>query len=326
MHDLAIVFIYTNKDPITNINLQSIIDNNPNIPVIEVNYKDYNDPILFLGYKPISKWTIRKLWYSCDSIFLYWYLNTEFRAKNYIIVEWDTYCNNVSFQQFLGDQVLTNKGITSSKIIDIFSDPYDVWFTNEDNKKILYSLFGSKYIRKYSPMSCTTISNDCIIDIIEYLKKHPEANDLYIETKFATIANFLGYPIDEYVGKFYNHITYHENTCENIIKKLYGHSLDGIFHPIKRYQIYRKYFTNTNYISNNQNIKIHHAIYGSFLDLTQDMNFFIDNNIQNITIDNNIAGDPAPFRSKQISIRYEKNGQIYDKIIDEGENLDLSSL
>lgn len=325
MHDLAIVFIYTEKNTITNINLQSIIENNKDIPIVQVNYRDFNQAIPFLGETPLNKWSVRKLWYSCDSIFLYWYLNSSLRAKNYLLVEWDTYCNNVSFHKFLGDQIFTNTGLTSSKIINIDSHPHDVWFTNNENKKILYSLFGSKYIRKYSPMSCSTISDECVNAIIHYLKNNPIANDLYIETKFGTIANYLDYPVESYHGKFYDYITYHENTCENTIKKLYGHSLEGIFHPIKKYQIYRKYFANNN-TKKNKDIKIHYAIYGSLLDLTKDMNFFIDNNIDNITIDNNIGGDPAPFRSKQMMLRYEKNGQIFEKVVNEGENLDLSDL
>lgn len=329
-NDYIIVFIYTNKDLITSINLDSIKLNNPHTKIIDINKNDFhNIHFDFLGKKPITQWSVRELWYSCDTIFLYWYLsNQHIRAKNYIIVEWDTFCYNTSFIDFFGDEILNNRGLLSAKTITKNTHPNDYWFTQQKNNNFLNNELGLSHIKKYSPMSCSTISDGCVLEIINFIKHNPEANSIYIETKFASIASFLGYEIKSYNNNLSEYISYHENITAQKLAKLSNNgqnkNFQGIFHPIKKYNIYRKYFMPNNIINNDQ-IKIISAIYGSGIDLQEDITHIFAQ-IDEININNDIGGDPAPYKKKYLFLTYEKNGQIYKKIIPESSVLNKKTL
>lgn len=327
MHDFIIVYIYTTKDLITQTNLDSIKKNNPGVPIFDICSKDFTEPISFLDSKPPSQWKSQDLWYwGCDSLFMFWYLISNIRAKNYLIIEWDTYCNNISIKDFIGEDIIANNsGITAAKVIDKQNYPSDIWFVQQKNNDLLNNLYTITNTIKCSPLCLTLINDKCINDIIQHIKLYPEANKLYVETKFGTIAKYLGYEVKEYPQKLSEQISYHENICENFIKK--SSSLDGLFHPIKKLSIYRKYFqSNQNIINNNLGIKIHSAIYGAATDITQDLNILLNHQQKLIKIDNKIAGDPAPYKFKKLYLKYEKNGQLYEKVINEGENLELESL
>lgn len=332
LNDYLIVFIYTRKDNITSINLDSIRYNNSNIPIVEVHTSDFQNIYYdFLGKKPIVNWSIRELWYSCDNIFLYWYLsNDHIRAKNYILIEWDTFVHNTSLIDFFGNQIIENEGITAAKIITKTKEPNDYWFTQQKDNKLLNHFYGIEHTKKYTPMSCTTISDKCVQDIIAHIQNNPECNQLYIETKFATIASYLGYPLQQYNNNVSNYISYHENICERTLAKLTNNgnnkNFQGVFHPIKKYSIYRKYFMNQeNNYQLKDNINIISAIYGSGIDLKEDIIDLLSKK-NNISINNEIGGDPLPHKKKSLFLTYEKNGQIYRKIIPESSTLDLNNL
>lgn len=331
-HDYILIFIFTRKDNITSINLDSIKKNNPNIPIVEINKSDFDNIYYdFLGNKPIKDWSIKELWYGCDNLFLYWYLsNDNIRAKNYILIEWDTYCHNISFLDFLGDQIITNDGITAIKTISKKNEPNDYWFMQQKDNIFLNSIFGTEHSKKYTPMSCTTISDKCITDIINYIKENTESNKLYIETKFSSIASFLGYPVSQYKKNLSNYISYHENICDRTLLKLSDNTKNknftGIFHPIKKYTSYRKYFIEHNVDnSTKNNINIISAIYGASIDIKEDIIDLL-NKQKYIDINNEIGGDPAPHKKKTLYLTYEKNGQIYKKVIPEYSVLDRDNL
>ena len=72
MNDLAIIFMYSNKDLITSINYTSIKKHCHDKPVYEIHQNDFsNDYYNFLDYKHISEWSAHDIWYwGSDNIFL----------------------------------------------------------------------------------------------------------------------------------------------------------------------------------------------------------------------------------------------------------------
>lgn len=328
MHELAIVYIYTTNDRLTQINLNSIKQNNKNIPIFSISKDDFrNIHYNFLGATPISDWHGWQLWWKCDNIFLYWYLQNQDFAKNYVLVEWDTYCNSTSIIDFFGEQIHHNTGILSCSVNNISDIPNDEWFKHQpQNIELLHNHYSDDIIYKISPMSCTTISNDCVRGILDSIKQIPELNNIYIETKLGTIAKSLGFDVKPYTQKyqipFHKYISYHENICERTLKAIsIEPQFKGIFHPVKRYDIYHKYF-NSNIITLPKNIQIHKMIYGSNLDVTKN-GIDIINKCSKITANNHLFGDPAPSCIKQLTIIYEENGQLHETTILENESINF---
>ena len=66
------------------------------------------------------------------------------------------------------------------------------------------------------------------------------------------------------------------------------------------------------------NIEIHSALYGEENKWT-DVKHILDNNI-NIKINNELFGDPSPFKLKQLKVEYSLNGEKIYRIINEHEN------
>lgn len=327
MLDYIIVYIFTADNIVTNINFDSIKKYHNNI--VKINHKDFNDIYYpFLGEEPISKWNKNQLWYSCDSIFLYWYLSNKYeRAKNYILVEWDTYCHNTSIIDFIGKDIIdNNNGIISSTILFYKDNPNDYWYKRQNNMALLKKYFSDSEISKYSPMSCSVISDNCINDIIDYIQEYPEINSIYIENKFPTIAKKLGYSLTPFNNNLKNYISYHENICSSKIQQLYKDNLldRGVFHPIKKINILDKFLLKQ-MNPNKKNIEIINATYGAYIDVTKEIGYLLSKN-NKLDSNNNISGDPAPGVRKKLTINYKKNNQIYTKTVPENSSLNIDDL
>lgn len=329
MQDLAIIFIYTKFDEITKINYNSIVDNHPDTPVYKISQNDFDDyHYTFLDLRPLKYWNGGEIWFwGSDNIFLYWYLSQNIRAKNYIIFEWDTFVNNCNIYDFYGKENLQgNTGILTPLLAEQSKDPWYYWFQFQADNKLIKNFYGYKNFCCSTPLCGTVISDECISSIIEHIKKYPFANKIYVETKFSTIAKYLGFTIKEIDNKR-SYISYDTNICNNLLKSLKSKnkSNNGIFHPIKNIQTVKEFFNMSNEKSLDAT-KITKAYYGIITDAKPAIQSLLDLGINEIEVNNTLGGDPAPGVNKKLYIEYEKNGQLFSKEFDERSVLNIKDL
>lgn len=330
MDDLAIIFIYTKQDFITKLNLQSIKDNNPGIKVYPICQKDFEHcHFQFLDIKPVKYWTPHDIWYwGSDNIFLHWYLTKNIKAKNYLILEWDTYVNNMSVYEFFGkDNLLDNTGITGIKYVTYDNNPEYYWFKEQKDNKFIEDFYKFHNFKCITPLCGTVISDKCVNGIIDHISENTFGNKLYVETKFATIASYLGFDIRKYDRDMEHLISYSEDVIKNTLKFLNKPDQNrGMFHPIKNISVVNSYFKQTkeNIMSDS---RIHKAVYGRVVDVKESINKLLAiNPKEKIQVNNFLNGDPAHGMAKSLYLTYEKNGQIFEKVIPENEFIDFDSL
>lgn len=331
MNNLAIIFIYTKKDDTTAINLQSLKDNNPNIPIFSICQKDFEQcHYQFLDIKPIKYWSAHEIWYwGSDNLFIHWYLTTKFRAKNYLIIEGDTFSKNISVYDFFGNSILdTNSGITGINYRSYDSEPNYYWFKEQYGNQFIHNIYTTQHLKSCTPLCGTLISNNCIESIIQHISENYFANKIFVETKFATIASYLGFNVGSYEKDLSSYINYSFDLIKNnILDLMKNDNLSGIFHPIKNLDIFNKEISKQSVESllNNKNIK--KALYGKIIDIKEPINklhSIIPN--EKIKINNFLGGDPAHGIRKELYLTYEKNNQIYETTIPEDEFLDFEKL
>lgn len=328
MDDLIIIFIYTKKNDITNINLSSLKKNNPTIQIVDICQDDFIDiHYKFLDERPIKFWKPHDIWYwGSDNIFLYWYLSSTLRAKNYLLLEWDTFAFHTSVVDFFDQTDITeNTGIKAINYVRYKDNPFYHWFKEQKNNAFIKKIYTYDNFACCTPLCGTLINDHLVQKIIEHLQEHAYANKFYVESKFATIANYLGFPISEYKTNHKYHISYSENICNNYLQEIEYNtwSKNGIYHPIKDTQTIRRFF-----MSNNINMsRVHKAMYGRVVDVKQAINKLKDiNPDEKIYVNNFLGGDPAPGVGKYLYLTYEKNGQIYEITIPENEMIDWEKL
>ena len=333
MDDLAIIFIYTNKCPLTDINYQSIQKYSDGAKVYAIHQNDFaNNFYDFLDYRHISQWSGRDVWYwGSDNIFLYWFLsNPDKRAKQYLILEYDCYVtNSIKDTLHIDNNIIQNHdGIISANTIFAANHEESYWwFEAQRYQPLIDKHYGWNNFAAYSPLCGTMISDNAVHRVVEECKKIPLVNKIYVETKFATILKYLGFQVDNFDAgdvSLEKYITYDARDCLSHIIDLSQKQqpLTGIFHPIKDIRILERYFMNK--------IKkqdINQALFGQLNDVTSSLNFLKQHtDLKHFVVDNSLFGDPSPGFPKRLYLTYKKNGQIYHKIINEDEMLVLEGL
>lgn len=334
MNNLAIIFIYSNKDQLTDINYNAIKLHARNIPVYAVHQHDFTQNYYpFLDCQHISEWRGLDIWYwGSDNIFLYWYLsNPDKRAKNYLILEYDTHANE-DICDFLGldEQYLQNhQGLSSPNTIFAISNNNYWWFRCQKEHPLIKHIYGVKNFCACSPLCGNLISDDAVLTIVDHLKDNPGSNKLYVETKFATILKFLNFDVLNFKStnidiSLTNYVSYDSNIVQRTIHHLQKHNtkISGVFHPIKDIKILRRYFMDSHILKKD----IHHVYFGAIYDSKPSIDKLMQAGLNKIIVDNSLCGDPAPGCRKKLYIKYEKNGQILDAVIDENQTLDIKSL
>lgn len=329
MHKLIVIFIYTRKDEITQINLDSLKKNNTDIQIIDICQHDFIDyHYRFLDDKPIKLWKPHEIWYwGSDNIFLYWYLsNPKIRAENYLILEWDTFANNQSIIEFFGEsELINNTGIKTINYIKYKDNPFYHWFKEQRDNNFIRDIYTYDNFACCTPLCGTLINDNVVQAIISNIQEHKYANKFYVESKFATIANYLNFTTQEYSLNRKNFISYSENICNNYLNEIEKNnwSKNGIYHPVKKHTTIQRYF-----MSNQINIsKLHKAMYGKIVDVKQSIEKLLSvNPNEKIQINNFLGGDPAPGVGKYLYLTYEKNGQIFEMTIPENGALDIKNL
>lgn len=333
MNDLAIIFIYSNKDLVTSINYASIEKYCRGKPIYAIHQNDFpNNYYDFLDYKHISEWRGDEIWYwGSDNIFLYWYLsNPDKRAKNYLILEYDTYaCQDIlDFFSIDSEFLRSHSGLASSNTI--FAKTHNAsywWFETQRFNPIISNFYGLDNFAAASPLCSTLLSDDAVSSIVEHLQTYPQNNKIYVETKFATILKFLDYNLLNFKNNISDYITFESGRCLEHIRKLAPTPgtlvTTGVHHPIKDPQTLWKYFIDTESVLKE---KIHKAYFGSMNNAKVAIETLQNAGVNQITVDNSLCGDPSPRSSKKLHIEYEKDGQLYTKILNELETLDLDQL
>jgi len=329
MDDLIVIFIYTKKDEITNINLSSLKRYNPNLKIIDICQHDFVDlHYKFLEDKPIKLWQPYEIWYwGSDNLFLYWYLsNPSIRAKNYLLLEWDTFCYNKSIIDFFGENdLLENIGIKTINYVRYKDNPFYHWFKEQKNNRFIKEIYTYDNFACCTPLCGTLINDNVVESIIEHIKQHKYANKFYVESKFATIANLLNFSVQEYSRNHKHYISYSENICNNYLNEIESNnwSKNGIYHPIKNIKTLKRFF-----MSNQLNIpNVQKAMYGKIVDVKAAIEkLYSINPDEKIQINNFLGGDPAPGVGKSLYLTYEKNGQLFDITIPENGILDIKNL
>lgn len=336
MNDLAIVFIYSHKDLLTSINYGSIERHSRGIPIYAIHQNDFpNNYYDFLDYKHISEWRGEDIWYwGSDNIFLYWYLsNPDKRAKNYLILEYDTYaCQDIlDFFGIDSGFLDSHSGLSSANTIFAKTHGYGYWwFDVQKFNPIISKFYGLDNFAAASPLCSTLLSDNAMHDIVEHLKTYPQNNKIYVETKFATILQYLKYNVLNFkntVNNITDYISYDRYKCLENIRRLAptpGALVStGVHHPIKDIQTLWRYFMDTESIPKDQ---IYKAYFGSLYDSKIAIETLQKAGINTIMVDNSLCGDPAPGLNKKLYIEYEKDGQSYTKILNENDILNLNEL
>jgi hypothetical protein len=328
MNDVAIIFIYGQKNHITSMNYQSIIQHSAGCDVYTSNQYDYpNHYYDFLNRLHISEWNKEQIWWSCDNLFLYWYLaNPDKHYKQYIIIEDDTYANQniLDFLQIDRDWINNHNGIASAKTKKYADDKDYHWFKQFSTNPVIKDVYTLENLASCSPICCTILSNDAVQSIVEEMKKHPLINTVFSEIKYASILNYLQkYQLSNLNNKVSEYITYDETLCLQSIENYADiGNLSGVFHPIKNINTLHQYFLNKFKADNNYT----QALLGISLDAMPFIEKAYKTGQNNVTVDNNLCGDPAPGVAKKLRIIYEKNNVQYIKYYDENSTLDLRDL
>lgn len=337
MDDLAILFIYTNKCPLTGVNLESIQKHSDGAKVYPIHQNDFpNNFYDFLDFRHISQWNGDDIWYwGSDNIFLYWYLsNPDKRAKQYLILEYDFYATQ-SIRDSLGidnNMIQNYNGIASP--YTMFAKNHGTsywWFEAQKHHPLINELYGWANFAACSPLCCNMLSDDAVQAIVKHLKEDSSiSNKLYVETKFATILGYLkNFKIESFNNGLKNieqYISYSPEICLDIIIKNFDKKSipKGIFHPIKDIKILEKYFMK-HFKYNKKDI--HKVLFGQMHDVTSSLNFMKDKlKVKSLVVDNLMFGDPSPGFHKELYLTYTKNGQIHHKVIQEDETLIFEEL
>ena len=334
MDDLAIIFIYSNKDKLTDLTYNSIVNNSRGYKVHAIHQNEFiNDFYDFLDYRHISDWGGGEIWYwGSDNIFLYWYLsNPDKRAKQYLILEYDTYAASDILDFFqIDDQLLKNhNGIISANTI--FDEKYKKfhywWFDVQRKHPLIKNIYTTSNFAACTPLCSNMISDDATQAIIKHIQEIPHANKIYVETKFATILKYLGFEVSQYkkpeeIDDMSIYISYerwicHQTLCNQQIRPISKH----VYHPIKDPEtIWSFFMTEKEIVKEN----VHKAFFGIINDAKPAIDLLHQGGVDKILIDNSLCGDPAPGLRKYLTITYEIDGQNYTKKIPEGTVLDLS--
>jgi len=329
MNDVAIIFIYGQKNHITSVNYQSIIDHSSGCDVYTSNQYDYpNYYYNFLNRLHISEWNAEQMWWACDNLFLYWYLsNPNKNYKQYIIIEDDTYANKDILDCLQIDQHWINhhNGIASAQT-KIYSDDKNYhWFAQFSTNPVIQNIYTTENLASCSPICCTVLSNDAVQSIITEIQRHPSINSVFAEIKYATILRYLQrYQLSTLNSDIGKYITYDENLClQSMENNLNLSNPSGIFHPIKKIDTINKYL-------NSNKLHIHNHCSQALLGISFDAKFAIEQAYKtgqnSLIVDNNLCGDPAPGVPKKLRIVYKKNNTKHTKYYDENSSLDMKDL
>lgn len=336
MRDLAIIFIYSHKDLLTSINHSSIEKYARDTPIYCIHQHDFtNHYYEFLDYKHISQWPGYDIWYwGSDNIFLYWYMsNPDKRAKNYLILEYDTYaCEDI--RDFLGlDDTTLNNHSGISSVYTIFAKTFGFgywWFDVQKYNPIFSKFYGLDNFAAASPLCSTLLSDDAVLGVIDHLKQYPQHNKVYVETKMATILKYLKFNVLNLKTRVTNpreYISYERQICIDNIRKLAPNPGDlvnsGVHHPIKDPATIWRYFMTTQSIEKD---KLYKAYFGALYNAKPAIETLDKAGVSRIVADNSLCGDPAPGQRKKLYIEYEKDGQKMSKIFNENDHLDFDSL
>lgn len=337
MNDLNIIVIYTEKDKLTSLLYDSIIEYSGRNKVFFIHQYDFAKHFYpFLDKRHISDWNGQEIWYwGSDNIFLYWYLsNPEHRAKQYLILEHDTYANTdiLEFLNIDQDFINNHEGIASPGIIHYKTNKmYYWWFDCQKDNQIITEIYGQENLSACRPLCGNIISDNAVQAVVEHIKDFNAANKIYVETKFATILNKLNFQLTNINNStlsqpLSNYITFSEQVCENTIVQNISNNVNnkGVYHPIKDIKIIEENALNK--VDTINYPEISQALYGKLVDVKDLIQACHKKGVRRISVDNFLGADPVEGQPKKINITYKKAGKIYHIEYQEGDEIDMDKL
>ncbi len=183
IHDVAIIFIHYDDDPITMRNFLSFKDKNPDVPIIPLASAN-SWPLIPLGNSFVSEKLTPKqdAWGNVDIMIYDYYLNKEIESKRWVIAEWDTFCN-MSVREFYKDVWDQDISTASIRIKDI--DPDWHWW-----KCQLPDRFAP-FATGFDPIASLMFS-DLALGAISRLHLISQL-DVFAELRIGTYAKFLNF-------------------------------------------------------------------------------------------------------------------------------------
>lgn len=328
MNDLAIIFIYKQKNKFTNIAYNRLLRFGSGRDVYAINQYDFGDYYYpFLDINHINDWSSREIWqWGSDNIFLYWYLSDIHNSKkynNYLILEDDTIAND-NILEFLGidDNWLQQNDMSAVNVLFSNNTPATTyqWFDEQKQTPIVQNKYGHNNLVACMPLCCTLISQQSVEIIINHIKDNNSANKLHVETKFSSILKYHNKTakISPYKNKeLKQHIHFLPEFPNTILQK--GHK-KGVFHPVKDIYTYSKFFTETVDIQ-----AASHIFTGRATDVTDQVQNLLKNQTKFI-VNNSIFPDSLYGHNKNLYIEYTKNGEKHTIVLPENSIFDPSDL
>ena len=333
MNDLNIIVIYTKKDSLTSLLCDSIIENSDNSKVFFIHQYDFQHNFYpFLDNRHISDWNGQEIWYwGSDNIFLYWYLShPEHRAKQYLILEHDTYANTniIDFLNIDKTFIENHEGIASPNIINYTTNKlFYWWFDCQKDNPIITEIYGQDNLSACRPLCGNVISDNAVQAIVKHIKEFNAVNKIYVETKFATILNKLNFKLTNLENpalqhSLDNYITFDAKICQSAMANSISNK--AVFHPVKNKETLFKYKLNN--LHNINYREINQALYGKLVDVKDIIESLHNQGLSRISVDNFLGADPVEGQHKKINIIYKKSGKIYSIEYAEGDEIDMDKL
>jgi len=220
MFEAAVLFLCYKDDEVTREHLARFRRFHPDIPVIAISGLDS------IGYclprEPVGLWSMvtdngqNKVaaWGNADLMVYDWYLSQiEIKAKRWLIVEWDTYCN-ASLKDYWAS--IWNVDLGCQEI----RSPGDSWCWFHDGSEVPGEMEPCGVLYP----ACLLISDKCLKAVAEYVKQHYFKG--FSELRLGTVAKHLGFSPTP------NLCQLGEVDCDAVAWDRDTNS-PGIWHPIK---------------------------------------------------------------------------------------------
>jgi hypothetical protein len=182
--DLCILFLYHKCDALTLSHLARLRESNPDASIIPL-----TDGVPELIPDSVDVSTLPAFseaagkWRSIDGTLYRWFVNREFDARRYVVIEYDCQCN-VELRAYYD-----SAGPADVVGVDFFTrneNPRWDWFKENEVNKLPVS--DRPYASGIVPFTCTMFSHEALLAIVSAVTK----NDVFCELRLGTAVNKLG--------------------------------------------------------------------------------------------------------------------------------------
>jgi len=218
VHDVCILFLHHRDDELTRYHLGLTRASNPGVPVVPLSFGKGVSGSISVGK---WCWPVRDEWYANDVMVYAWYKKRAFRAKRYVIFDYDTLCL-MPVESFY--QQVWNADVACASPMTYQEKPEWYWFRAQSVDGL--PLKFHEQLAGLAPASGVFLS-DRALKAISELAKDRSFSHLFCECRLGTLARIAGFEIRQIRDDVEQFIGWNEVTPTR----------RGIWHPIKT--IYR---------------------------------------------------------------------------------------